>query len=286
MRVLVTGCDKGQLHWELKRTVPQDVEWVGPSERLDITDAAAVQACVEHIKPDVLINAAAYTAVDAAEDNEPLAEAINASGVGYLASAAKSIEARMVHVSTDFVFGTSNGSPFLPSATPDPVSVYGKTKLAGEQALQKILPESSLIFRTAWVYSSHGNNYVKTMLKLMSERDELGIIADQIGSPTWARSLADAIWAGISSNTVGMHHWTGAGVASWFDFTLAILDEAKALGLLEKDVTVNALRTDQYPTAAQRPNYSVLETTHTWDAISLRANHWREDLRSMLRELT
>jgi dTDP-4-dehydrorhamnose reductase len=166
------------------------------------------------------------------------------------------------------------------------VSVYGKTKLAGERILADKLPDSSLVVRTAWVYSSHGANFVKTMLRLMKERGEVGVIADQIGSPTWANALARALWSAAEQRAAGVMHWTGAGAASWYDFAVAIAEEAHQLGLLDKNVTINPLTTEQYPTPAARPHYSVLELTRTWNQLGIKAAHWREDLRTMLKELT
>lgn len=289
MQVLITGSSRGQLLWELTRTVPDGVELVTPASakpsRLDITDENAIASAVAQCKPDVIINAAAYTAVDAAESDATTAFAVNATGVQHLATAAREHQSHLLHVSTDFVFGKGDGSPFGVNADIGPVSVYGQSKLEGERAVLNTLPDTGFVVRTAWVYSSHGNNFVKTMLRIMNERGEVGVIADQIGSPTWARSLANALWAAALKKTTGMHHWTGAGAASWYDFAIAIAEEGKSLGLLTRDVTVNPLRTDQYPTAAARPHYSVLELTRTWNELDLRANHWREDLRTMLREL-
>jgi len=241
---------------------------------------------VADCKPDVIINAAAYTAVDKAETDIDAANAVNADAVAHLANAAKAANAHMIHVSTDFIFGKCTPSPIHPDAPADPVSVYGKSKLAGEQALMEILPHNSFLVRTAWVYSSHGNNFVKTMLRLMKERGEVGVIADQIGSPTWANSLARALWRAADIRATGVAHWTDAGAASWYDFAQAIMEEGLSLGLLDKEATVNPLRTDQYPTPAARPTYSVLELTSTWDTLDLQAAHWRVELRNMMRELT
>lgn len=285
MRVFITGSDIGQLYWELMRTAPSTVSLCQPAEMLDITNREAVLQTVKALTPDVILNTAAYTAVDKAETETDIAQAVNADGVRYLAEAAVENGAHLVHVSTDFVFGSGNGTPFVESAAVAPVSVYGKTKLEAEQFLAQLMPDSSVVIRTAWVYSSHGNNFVKTMLKLMNDRDELGVIADQIGSPTWARSLAEALWRAADIRATGMLHWTGAGVASWYDFAVAIFEEATALGLLDREVRINPLRTDQYPTPAARPAYSVLELTRSWETLDMNAIHWREDLRSMLREL-
>ncbi len=286
MRVLITGSERGQLYWELQRTQPSDATVIQIEDRLDIIDSDAVTACVESNKPDVIINAAAYTAVDKAESDTEAAYAVNEAGVVNLANAANTTGAHLIHVSTDFVFGQSTASPFQTDAAVDPISVYGKSKLAGEQQLQTLMPNDSLLVRTAWVYSSHGNNFVKTMLRLMKERGEVGVIADQVGSPTWANSLARALWQGAKLRATGVMHWTDAGVASWYDFAQAIMEEGLALGLLETPATINPLRTDQYPTPAARPSYSVLELTSTWDALQLNAAHWRVELRNMMRELT
>ncbi len=286
MKAFITGSSRGQLYWELERTVPDGVEIVHPAERLDITDDEAVRSMIDGLKPDVVINAAAYTAVDKAESEPEQAMAVNAAAVESLARASTACGAHLLHVSTDFVFGQGRGVPFPEDAEVAPVSVYGKTKLAGEQALRRLMPDTSLCVRTAWVYSSHGNNFVKTMLRLMNERGEVGVIADQIGSPTWANSLAGALWHAASRRASGTMHWTGAGVASWYDFAVAIQEEAQSLGLIDRAVVVNPLTTEQYPTPAARPHYSVLELTRTWQALDLRAEHWRNDLRTMLKELT
>ncbi|WP_205737954.1 dTDP-4-dehydrorhamnose reductase [Granulosicoccus antarcticus] len=286
MKAFITGSSRGQLHWELQRTLPEGVEWLELPERLDITDRIAVMDAMAQLKPDIIINAAAYTAVDKAESEPDQAMAVNAHAVQILAEAATAIEAHLIHVSTDFVFGASDGSPFVEDSVVAPVSVYGKTKLAGEQILSKLMPETALCVRTAWVYSSHGNNFVKTMLRLMNERGAVGVIADQVGSPTWARALAEALWRAAALRSAGTMHWTGAGVASWYDFAVAIHEEARVLGLIDREVVVNPLTTEQYPTPAARPHYSVLELTQTWQSLDHPARHWRDDLRSMLKELT
>jgi len=283
--VLITGSDRGQLNFELRRSVPDDFVELELAERLDITDAQAVDDAVAKLAPKVIINAAAYTAVDNAESDIDQAYAVNFNGVTNIANAAKKHGARVVHVSTDFVFGSGDGTPYMLDASCAPDGVYGASKLAGENALAEILPDSSVFVRTAWVYSSHGNNFVKTMLRLMQERDELGVIADQIGSPTWAASLANSLWQAARKEVNGKLHWTGAGVASWYDFAVAIYEEGRALGLLEKDVSIKPLTTEQYPTPAKRPAYSVLSLVDTWDALDQRADHWRVELRKMMREL-
>lgn len=286
MNVFITGSARGQLHWELLRTAPEQATLLESDSRLDISDAQAVRRQLEHLRPDVIINAAAYTAVDKAESEPQQAAAVNAAGVELLAGTAADIGAHLLHVSTDFVFGPGNGAPFAEDAATAPISIYGQTKLAGEQALQRLLPHDSACIRTAWVYSSHGNNFVKTMLRLMNERGEVGVIADQIGSPTWANALARALWRAAERRSTGMMHWTGAGAASWYDFAVAIQEEGRELGLIDRPVVVNPLTTEQYPTPATRPHYSVLALSRTWQALDLSAEHWRQDLRTMLKELS
>ncbi len=286
MRVFITGSNRGQLHWELLRTCPESVDIVEVTPRLDLLDASAVAQTLRRLKPEAIINAGAYTAVDKAEFEPEIAKALNTTAVAQLATIARELNAQLVHVSTDFVFGQGNGSPFATDAPTDPVSVYGQTKLAGEQALLTILPTRGTIIRSAWVYSSHGNNFVKTMLRLMQERGEVGVIADQVGSPTWAHSLAQAVWQALQVKTHGVLHWTGAGVASWFDFAVAIAEEATALGLITRQVKVNPLTTEQYPTPAARPPYSVLQWRTTGEALNMSPPQWRTDLRKMLKELT
>lgn len=286
MRVFITGSDSGQLHWELLRTCPENVEIVSVSPRLDLYDVPAIHSTLNELAPDAIINAAAYTAVDKAESESDNAYAINSVAVEQLALAAQRLNARMLHVSTDFVFGPGNGSPFATDASTAPVSVYGCSKLAGEKALMATLPEHGTIIRTAWVYSSHGNNFVKTMLRLMQERGEVGVIADQVGTPTWAYSLSLALWRALEVQASGMLHWTGAGAASWYDFAVAIAEEGTELGLIDRPVVVNALTTEQYPTPASRPAYSVLQLHDTWQQLNLTPPQWRTDLRTMLRELS
>lgn len=289
MKVLITGSATGQLFHELIRTAPSGATILDTrsdvSARLDIADRDAVMTFIETNKPDVIFNAAAYTAVDKAESDADTAYAVNTAAVQTLCDAALKVNARLVQISTDFVFGSSDGNPFKIDALTAPISVYGKTKQEAEQVVLNTLPDTGSVIRTAWVYSANGNNFVKTMLRLMNERGEVGVIADQIGSPTWARRLAEAMWQTVNLEVPGIWHWSGAGACSWYDFAVAIAEEGRAVGLIDKDVIVNPLRTDQYPTPAARPGYSVLELTKTWDAFNMRAPHWREDLRLMLQEL-
>ena len=284
-KVLITGA-KGQLGYELQRTVLPDFECIAADRKtLNITDSYVVKEYVAEHRPDVIINAAAYTAVDQAEEETELAIAINTLGAANLANVARAYQCKLVQISTDFVFDGKACSPYSIDAKTNPQGFYGKTKRDGDDKVLDILGEDALIIRTSWLYSMHGNNFVKTMLKLMAERDELGLIADQIGTPTWAKSLARAVWQAVDMNITGIHHWSDAGVASWYDFAYAIMEEGVALGLLDKPITINAITTADYPTPASRPCYSVLDKTSTWEALHMQSDHWRVALRKMLLEL-
>lgn len=285
LRVLVTGC-RGQLGFELMRRVPIGFEVQGVDlEDLDITDQPAVQEFCRGTRPDLIINAAAYTAVDRAESEPQAAFAVNAGGAEHLA-AALSASGRMIQVSTDFVFDGSSGTPYRPDSQPRPLGVYGASKLEGERRTRSILGERLLILRTAWLYSAHGANFVKTMLRLMRERGQVQVVADQTGTPTWAGTLAETIWAlagmGCSGRTL---HCTDAGTASWYDFATAVAEEACALGLLPSLPEVFPIPASRYPTPARRPFYSVLDKTETWDLLGVAAPHWRAALRRMMGEL-
>lgn len=280
MKVLIAG-SAGQLGRALQATAPAGTVLLAPPEaEFDILDAANVRATVEAAQPDLVINAAAYTAVDKAESDEATAEAVNGTAAGTLAAAAAGVGARFAHVSTDFVFDGRSPDPIVPEATPAPLGVYGATKLSGERQVAANHP-TALILRTAWVYAAQGNNFVHTMLRLMRERPEIRVVSDQIGTPTHADSLARAIWALDAAGATGLHHWTDAGVASWYDFAVAIHDEALALGLLSSPVTIVPIRTSDYPTPARRPAMSVLDKGSSW-AITGPAAHWRAELRLAL----
>jgi len=280
VKALITGAG-GQLGRALIATAPADVAVVEcSSTALDITDADAVAAAVEEVLPDILINAAAYTAVDKAESEEARALAVNGTAVGHLAAAARGVGARLIHVSTDFVFDGLAGRPYAPDAATNPLSAYGRTKLAGEQAAGG----GALIVRTAWVYASEGGNFVRTMLRLMAERPELRVVADQIGTPTYAPSLAKALWGLAAKGAAGLYHYTDSGVASWYDFAVAIQEEAIAAGILGHAVPVIPIPTSAYPTPARRPTYSVLDKQATTDLLGVPAPHWRANLRTMLSE--
>ncbi|MDR3412281.1 MAG: dTDP-4-dehydrorhamnose reductase [Formivibrio sp.] len=278
MKALIVG-GKGQLGRALVATAPSTAEIVSHDlDTLDITDCAAIAAAVAEIAPDIVFNAAAYTAVDKAESEEAQALAVNATAVGYLADAACAAGARLVHVSTDFVFDGLAGVPYRFDDAPNPLSAYGRTKLAGEKAAGA----DALIVRTAWVYAPTGGNFVRTMLRVMAERPEVRVVADQIGTPTYAPGLASALWTMAGKDGRGLHHYTDAGVCSWYDFAVAIQEEALLAGLLDKAVPVVPIGTSDYPTPARRPHFSVLDKTSTFSILGGPTPHWRVNLRTMI----
>ena len=281
MKALITG-GGGQLATELARATPTGWQSdVLSRSDLDISDVDAVQAAVRRLAPDLILNAAAYTAVDKAESDPETAFAVNRDGAGNLARAATAIGARLVHVSTDFVFDGRSAVPYLPTAQTCPLGVYGASKLAGEAAVLAAAPEA-LIVRTAWVYAPAGKNFVATMLRLMAERAEVRVVADQVGTPTSAVTLAEALWRLADKRVNGLLHFTDAGVASWYDFAQAIAEEGHAAGLLPSLPRVTPIRTEDYPTPAARPTYSVLDKTATWAALDRVGVHWRTALRQVL----
>ena len=284
MNILVTG-KNGQLGRQLQQQAPADCNVTAHGrDTLDIADKAQVLAVLDAARPDVVINAAAYTAVDKAESDVEQAHAINARGVENLALACRELGIRLIHVSTDFVFDGKQSHPYQPNDTRKPVSVYGESKARGEEAIEAILPEA-IIVRTAWVYDREGGSFATTMLRLMSDRDQLGIVADQIGTPTWAGTLAQSLYAlALNPEASGIYHCTDAGVASWYDFAVAIYEEGKAAGLLPEDrkVQIGPIATSDYPTPAARPSYSVLDKARLIKEAGVELEHWRQVLRAVL----
>jgi dTDP-4-dehydrorhamnose reductase len=252
---------------------------------LDIEDEAAVARALAETRAEWAVNAAAYTAVDLAEDHPQRAAAVNDTAVGVLAAAASKAGCRLLHLSTDFVFDGKSNRAYLPSDQTNPLSVYGASKLGGERrALSG--GGSGVVLRTAWVYDSAGRNFVLTMLKLMREKERLNVVGDQIGTPTWAPGIAAAIWGLLEAGAPGgIYHWTDLGVASWYDFAVAIQDEALQRGLLSREVPVTPIASADYPTRAHRPAFSVLDTGLTRAMLKVPARHWRHNLRTMLDEL-
>ncbi len=283
---MITGA-AGQLGYELQRTSPVGTPVLAVDiHTLDLTNAAAVEAFIAEHQPGVIINGAAYTAVDKAEEHPAIAEAVNVTAAHSVALSAQRHGARMIQISTDFVFGGATLLPWKPTDATAPQSVYGRTKRDGENAVLSTLGSDALVIRTAWLYSTPGSNFVRTMLRLMAERDDVRVIADQIGTPTWANALATTIWAAVRHPEVsGILHWTDAGVASWYDFAVAIQEEALSRGLLARAVPVHPIPTSAYPTPAQRPSFSVLDKSDTVTALGVLPIHWRVNLRHMLDEL-
>jgi dTDP-4-dehydrorhamnose reductase len=276
-KVLVTGAS-GQLGSEIRLLSAQyaDREFVFTDyQELDITDMQAVITYVMENKFYALINCAAYTAVDKAESDRDKAYLINEAGAGYLAEAAAQSGAKFVHISTDFIFDGSHSTPIEEDDTAAPLSVYGASKLAGEIAVMNANSDS-IIFRTSWVYSSFGGNFVKTMLRLCTEREKLSVIFDQTGTPTYARDLAQAILDTLDTardkNISGVYHYSNEGVASWYDFAIAIRDIA---GLKTKIIPIE---TSEYPTPAIRPKYSVLNKKKVKDTFGIEIPYWRDSL--------
>ena len=281
MNILITGCN-GQLGNEmqlLEAKNPQHTYFNTDVEELDITDRETVVAFVEHNQIDGIVNCAAYTAVDKAEENQELCDLLNRVAPGYLAEA---IERRgwLIQISTDYVFDGTNHTPYVETDPVCPNSVYGRTKLAGEEAAQQACP-NTMIIRTAWLYSTFGNNFVKSMIRLGKERQELGVIFDQIGTPTYARDLAVAIFAAINQGVKpGVYHFSNEGVISWYDFTKAI---HRIAGI--NDCHVRPLHTSEYPTPAARPHYSVLDKTKIKQTYGLEIPYWEESLSECVAKL-
>jgi dTDP-4-dehydrorhamnose reductase len=286
VKVLITGAN-GQVGRALLKSVPPGVNAIAVARAdLDIGDAQAVLASVQSIRPDLIINTGAYTAVDKAESEPQLAERANSFGPRHLGLAAATTGSRLLHLSTDFVFDGTASRPYKTDAPTNPLSVYGRTKLAGEEAVRHTLPERSVVIRTAWVYAAEGANFVRTMLRLMAAKGSVRVVADQVGTPTSADSLANVIWAVAGRPEMsGLYHWSDLGVASWYDFAVAIAEESAALGILPAEVRVDPIATEEYPTPARRPSYSVLDKRSLLTQVSIPARHWRSSLRLVLKEI-
>lgn len=282
MNILVTGCN-GQLGNEiqlLEKSHENHKFFNTDVNELDITDAQAIESFVDEHSIDGIINCAAYTAVDRAEENETLCGKLNADAPGWLAAAMGRRGGWMVQVSTDYVFDGTKHTPYVETDGTCPDSVYGRTKLAGEQLVVKNCSRS-MIVRTAWLYSTFGNNFVKTMMRLGKEKPELGVIFDQIGTPTYARDLAVAIMTAVDRGIVpGIYHFSNEGVTSWYDFTKAI---HRIAGIT--DCHVRPLHTSEYPTPAHRPHYSVLDKTKIKQTYNIEIPHWEESLAECISQL-
>ena len=298
MKVLLTGA-AGQLGHALRQQVPAGIELIATSRNggdallpLDLADANACRAAVLQHRPDWVLNAGAYTAVDKAESEPELALAVNGGAPRAFAEALLETGGRLLQVSTDFVFNGQQGSPYRPSQGRDPLGAYGRTKAAGEEALEQLLTANSqgVILRTSWVIGPVGKNFALTMLRLHRERgasgQALGAVEDQVGCPTSTASLAAACWRTITTNVQEpVLHWSDAGAASWFDVAVAVGELAQELGLLEQPAAVNPLTTAEYPLQAQRPSYSLLDCSSSRRALGLAPTPWRQALRQLLQAL-
>ncbi|GGH32375.1 dTDP-4-dehydrorhamnose reductase [Sphingobacterium alkalisoli] len=279
MKILVTGAF-GQLGSELRElsiNYPQDSFTFVDREEMPLDNVNKVFDVLEEVQPDVIVSGGAYTAVDKAESEPELVDVINHQAVAVMAKWARSNDRKLIHISTDYVFQGNSSTPLKEGEPTDPINVYGLSKQRGEEAIAQSGADA-VIIRTAWVYSSHGANFVKTMIRLMTERDEISVIADQIGSPTFARDLAKAILDIIQSKKweKGIYHFSNEGEISWYDFAVAIR-ELKGL-----DCKINAIPTEQYPTPAKRPKYSLLDKTKIRTQFGVVVPNWKDSLEEML----
>ncbi|WP_425056525.1 dTDP-4-dehydrorhamnose reductase [Pseudomonas abyssi] len=286
MRVLVTGAS-GQVGHALLACQPQGVECLAPSSsELDLSQPQQISQLLGQWRPELIINAAAYTAVDRAESEPEHAFAVNASAVEHLSAAASAIGARLFQLSTDYVFPGDTAAPLTEDAPCKPLNVYGTSKLAGERAALG-LGEQALVLRTSWVFGAHGNNFVKTMLRLGAERQQLGIVCDQTGGPTPAQAIAQALWKLAElPGPHGVFHYSGNPPCSWYDFAQRIFANAVQLGLLKQAPKLTPLTTAEYPTAAQRPASTVLDCTRLQRECGIAQPDWTRALTSCLQQMT
>lgn len=283
MKLIVIG-KSGQLAFELNRlsSMEHEIVCLGRSE-IDLLNLADILKLFNQHNASGVINASAYTNVDKAESDVENAYLLNSKAVGNLAQVCKLLTIPFVHISTDFVFYGDKGVPYLPHDETKSLGVYGASKAKGEQLISEIYPENSTIIRTSWLYSTHGNNFVKTMIVLMRAKSELTVISDQIGSPTYAKGLALACIASLTNSVHGIHHYTDTGVASWYDFAIEIQNIGFDIGLLDKKIPIKPITSVQYPTAAIRPHYSVLDKSSLVNILpQLSFIHWKEQLRDMM----
>ena len=287
MRVLLTGA-AGQLGHSLLAGRPAEVELISTSRKeLDLADASACRDAVQLHQPDWVVNAGAYTAVDKAEAEAELAMAVNAEAPRALAEALREFGGSLLQISTDIVFDGSRGIPCRVDQPRQPLGVYGESKAKGEEAVQEVLRGGTqgVILRTSWVMGPTGHNFALTMLRLHQEREELRVVADQVGCPTSTLTLAEACWRAVTSRNEplpALLHWSDAGAASWYDVAVAIGELGDELGLLQKPASVQPISTEDYPTPARRPSYSLLDCTSTRKALGLEGQHWRSALRDVL----
>lgn len=286
MRTLLTG-SKGQLARCFRDRLPENWELIATdSTSLDITDTEAVRNMVQNFQPDAIVNAAAFTAVDKAEAHVGTAFAVNATAVHNLASAARACQARFIHISTDYVFDGTNKTPYKEQDYTNPQSVYGRTKVAGELLALAANPDS-VIIRTSWLFSEYGNNFVKTMIRLAGERDNLSIVHDQTGSPTYAGDLAQAIITLLQQPVAprGIYHYGGNKSVTWYEFAQAIFQAAQQHDPHFKIPQLNAITTDQYPLPAPRPAYSIMDCQKIENECGIKASDWQKALNEIIGKL-
>jgi len=294
MKVLLTGA-AGQLGQALQASTPAEISLIATSRNggdgqlaLNLADADACHTVVQEHRPDWVLNAGAYTAVDKAEAEPELAYAINAAAPAAFATSLRAIGGRLLQISTDFVFNGAQGSPYQPDQTKTPLSVYGASKAAGEDAILRVFKDEAraLILRTSWVMGPVGNNFALTMLRLHRELETLGVVSDQLGCPSSTINLATACWQSIKLASQGnlpkVMHWSDAGVASWYDVAVAVGELGQELGLLHTPAVVHPIQTSDYPTPATRPSYSLLDCSETRKALELNGEHWRKALKTVL----
>ena len=290
MKVLLTGAG-GQLGQALIASAPKEIELVATGrQQLDLADPDACRSAVKQHQPDWVLNAGAYTAVDKAESEPELAHAVNAGAPEAFARALDQQGGRLLQISTDFVFNGTQGTPYQPEQTRAPLGVYGASKAAGEAAVQTIFGTEGrgLILRTSWVIGPVGKNFALTMLRLHRERDQLGVVADQVGCPTSTLNLARACWQTLQiaddRNLPAVMHWSDTGAASWYDVAVAVGQIGADLGLIDTPAAVQPISTADYPTPAERPAYSLLDCTATRAALELNGEHWQKALKAVLQQ--
>lgn len=294
LNVLVTGSN-GQLGSEIKElTSANDTFFFTDRATLDISNPKTINEFINANSIDTIINCAAYTAVDKAESDAEMADTINHLALKYLAEIAKEKNIKLIHISTDYVFDGKNHMPYTENDQTNPQSVYGQTKLDGEKAMQEVNPHNSLIIRTSWVYSSYGANFVKTMLRLGKEKESLGVIYDQVGTPTYARDLAQAILdilPKIKNERVEIYNYSNEGVTSWYDFAKEIMRMSKADMCRERSeemplgCQINPIETKEYPTSAKRPNYSLLNKAKIKTEFNITIPYWKDSLDDCLKKM-
>lgn len=290
LKVLVTGAN-GQLGYALQKTVPEFINNTAVQlqpltrQQLDLSSLDTIAGLLDVYQPDIVINAAAYTAVDKAETDAQLADVINHQAAAVIARWCATHQKLLVQVSTDFVFDGKQATAYLPDDQCRPLGIYGQTKRAGELAALENNPDTYVV-RTGWVYCEQGANFVKTMLRLGAEREVLGVVSDQLGTPTYALHLAEMIWSLVAKKPESkIFHFSDSGVASWYDFAVAIFALAEQKQLLQRQPQVKPIRTSDYPTPAQRPAFSVLDKFQSWNLLDIKPVHWQRALSAMLDKL-